>query len=75
MSYCHSVSLRDFFLRKKHIKATLFPISANTFDNLGEANLKDGQIKLAIENYKKSLELNPNNTNAMKILKSLKTAK
>ena len=75
MSYCHSVSLRDFFLRKKHIKATLFPISANTFDNLGEANLKDGQIKLAIENYKKSLELNPNNENVKEILNQLQSTK
>ena len=49
-----------------------YPKSWNVYDSLGEAYLKDGQEELAIENYKKSLELNPNNTNAQKVLKNLK---
>ncbi len=34
--------------------------------------MKNGQIVLAIENYKKSLELNPNNNNAREMLRQLK---
>jgi pimeloyl-ACP methyl ester carboxylesterase len=49
-----------------------FPDSANVYDSLGEAYLRNGQKNLAITNYKKSLELNPNNTNARKVLKELK---
>ena len=43
--------------------------SWNVYDSLGEALLKDGQTGPAIENYKKSLELNPGNENAKKVLK------
>lgn len=35
--------------------------SANSYDSLGEAYLKDGNKKLALLNYKKSLEMNPDN--------------
>jgi dienelactone hydrolase len=43
----------------------------NTYDSLGEAYMNDGQTDLAIKNYKKSLELNPQNTNAVEMLKKL----
>lgn len=49
-----------------------YPESANTYDSLGEAYMNHGDKELAIENYKKSLELNPDNTNAVEILKRLK---
>ncbi len=52
-----------------------YPNSSNTYDSLGEAYLSDGQKDLAIKNYEKSLELNPNNTNAQKVLKELKRKK
>ena len=48
-----------------------YPNSWNVFDSLGEAYLADGQKDLAIKNYEKSLELNPDNTNAQKVLKNL----
>ena len=48
-----------------------YPESWNVYDSLGEAYLKDGQKDLAIKNYEKSLELNPNNQNAKKILKQI----
>lgn len=38
-----------------------FPQSADAYDRLGEAYLKMGQKDLALESFKKSLELNPNN--------------
>lgn len=45
-----------------------YPKSANAYDSYGEALMKDGQKEAAIENYKKSLELNPGNTNATEML-------
>lgn len=48
-----------------------FPKSANAFDSLGEAYLEAGNKDLAIENYKKSLLLNPDNKNAEEVLKGL----
>ena len=50
-----------------------FPSSWNVYDGLGEAYMKSGNIELAIENYKKSLELNPKNSNAEDMLKKLLT--
>ncbi|RLJ99655.1 serine hydrolase [Tenacibaculum discolor] len=50
-----------------------FPESYDAYDSLGEAYMKDGQIKKAIKNYQKSLELNPDNTNAVEKLKELKS--
>jgi len=52
-----------------------FPGSWNVYDSLGEAYLKDGQTDLAIKNYKKSLELDSNNKNAMNVLKELEETK
>jgi len=48
-----------------------FPQSANAYDSLGEAYLESGDKKLAGENYKKSLELNPDNENAREVLKKI----
>jgi tetratricopeptide (TPR) repeat protein len=52
----------------------LFPGSWNAYDSLGEAYMRAGQKQLAIDNYKKSLELNPANDNAKEKLKVLDTA-
>jgi len=46
-----------------------FPQSANAYNSLGEAYMKNGDKKNAIKNYQKSLDLNPGNTNARDILK------
>lgn len=48
-----------------------FPNSANVYDSLGEGCMLDGNKAAAIKNYKKSLELNPNNDNAKKMLQQL----
>lgn len=49
----------------------MFPNGANTYDSLGEAYLRNNDRDLAIKNYKKSLELNPKNANAIEVLKKL----
>jgi tetratricopeptide (TPR) repeat protein len=47
------------------------PRSWNVYDSLAEAYAENGQRELAIENYKKSIELNPQNTNGIDRLKRL----
>lgn len=46
----------------------LFPKSWNAYDSYGEILLKMGDRNKAIEMYKKSIDLNPNNENGKKIL-------
>lgn len=53
------------------LNVELFPKVWNTYDSLGEAYMLNGNVKLSIVNYKKSLELNPKNTNAIEKLKQL----
>jgi len=48
-----------------------YPEYANGYDSLGEAYMKNGDNERAIENYKKSLDLNPGNTNARDMLEEL----
>jgi CubicO group peptidase (beta-lactamase class C family) len=52
-----------------------YPQGFNTYDSLGEAYMTNGDTELSIKNYKKSLELNPQNGSAIAMLKRLeKTA-
>ena len=53
----------------------LYPKSANGYDSLAEACMKNGQNELAIKNYEKSLELNPENQNARDMLKKLRKSR
>jgi len=50
-----------------------FPDSWNAYDSLGEAYMEHGDKQLAIKNYRKSLELNPENKNALDRLKRLES--
>lgn len=49
-----------------------YPQSSNVYDSLGEAYMKTGQKDLSIQNYEKSLQLNPKNDNAVRQLKKLR---
>ena len=49
----------------------LYPGSANAYDSLGEAYMANGDKQLAVVNYRKSLELDPHNQNAVNMLKKL----
>lgn len=55
-----------------HINIVAFPDSWNAYDSLGEAYAMKGLIDLAIENYERSLEMNPENSNAEAWLERLK---
>lgn len=62
-----SAALRIFELNTRE-----FPASSNAYDSLGEAYAKAGQKDRAIQAYTKALELDPNNLNSQKMLRSLK---
>ena len=48
-----------------------YPQSFNVYDSLGEAYMINGDKELAIKNYQKSVELNPQNTGGIEMLKKL----
>jgi CubicO group peptidase (beta-lactamase class C family) len=53
------------------LNAFLYPDSANVYDSLAEAFEANGEREQAVKNYRRSLELNPNNKNAARRLKQL----
>jgi len=53
------------------LNAMLFPASANVYDSLAEAYATNGFPELAIKNYRRSVELDPGNTNAVRQLQKL----
>ena len=53
------------------LNTELYPDGFNTFDSYGECLVKLGEIEKGIAAYKKSLELNPKNDNAGKVLQEL----
>jgi len=55
------------------LNAKTYPESSNVYDSLGEAYMNDGQIELAIKNYRKSLELDPGNGNAQQMIKQMQS--
>jgi len=68
------------YLQDKHVEAAiavfeanteLFPKAFNTWDSLAEAHKDAGHRDQAIEYYRKSLALNPDNQNAKKMLAEL----
>jgi CubicO group peptidase (beta-lactamase class C family) len=53
------------------LNVEMFPQSANVYDSLGESYAAAGNKELALANYRKSLELNPDNTNAREFIQRL----
>src|SRR5262249_5028375 len=62
----------DLAIKLFHRNVDEYPESSNVYDSLAEAYAAAGKKDLAIANYEKSLQLNPNNTNAVEWLKKLK---
>ena len=60
-------------IRIFQLNVQLHPQSWNVYDSLGEAFMKNGDKQLAIQNYTKSLDLNPKNNNATQMLKKLQS--
>ncbi|MCA6408352.1 MAG: tetratricopeptide repeat protein, partial [Cytophagales bacterium] len=57
------------------VNMQLYPSSANVYDSYGEALAKNGDIELAITNYKKALAIDPKNKNTAKALAELQEKK
>ncbi len=53
------------------LNARSYPNSYNVYDSLAEAYMLSGETRMAVSNYRKSLELNPANANAREKLKQL----
>jgi thiol-disulfide isomerase/thioredoxin len=52
----------------------LFPSSGNVYDSLGEAEVKNGDRAASLRDYAKSLELDPSNRNAERMLAEIRAA-
>lgn len=53
------------------LNAETYPQSGNVYDSLAEAYMINGEKELAIANYRKSVQLDPANKNAVEMLKKL----
>lgn len=58
-------------LQTFHAASLIFPKSWNVYDSYGEALLQCGKKEEAVKMYQKSLELNPENTNAKEVMKKM----
>jgi tetratricopeptide (TPR) repeat protein len=58
-------------IRILQLNVEAYPQSSNVYDSLGEAYMDDGSKPQAIANYQKSLQLNPKNSGAAKMLQKL----
>lgn len=71
-----------YLLRGKHDEAAAimklniakYPDDANSYDTLGEVYMVKGERALAIENYRRSLSMDPSNRNAVEMLRKLGAA-
>jgi Flp pilus assembly protein TadD len=54
------------------LAARLYPDSFNAYDSLAEAYEAAGELDLAVQNYTRSLALNPGNTHASERLRALR---
>ena len=61
----------DYALAIFKLNRDTFLNSSNVYDSYGEALLKSGDKEKAIENYLKSVELNPGNDGGISVLKKL----
>ena len=57
------------------VNTILYPNSSNVYDSYAEACMKIGDLDLAIENYKKSLSLDPDNQNAEEMIQEIQKRK
>ena len=58
-------------IRILELNVEAYPRSSNAYDSLGEAHMEDGNKAQAIADYRKAIQLNPNNGNAAAMLRKL----
>ncbi|QXD13828.1 class A beta-lactamase-related serine hydrolase [Rhodocaloribacter litoris] len=56
------------------LNVEMFPNAYNPYDSLGEAYMVQGDLRRALENYQKSVELNPENEHGARMIKRLRAA-
>jgi tetratricopeptide (TPR) repeat protein len=61
----------DEAIKVLSLNTQLFPNSWNTWDSLAEAYMKKGETHIATGFYKKSIELNPNNSYAKEMIEKM----
>jgi len=61
----------DLAIEVFKLNVKLFPDVANVYDSMGEAYMNKGEKDLAIENYKKVIDMDPQNQNAKRMLDKL----
>lgn len=73
----NSIRKKDFDRAEEifRLNTEYFPASANAWDSLAEVHMIKDDKDLAIKYYKKSLELNPENKNAVNQIKKMKSEK
>ena len=54
------------------LNVEVYPDSGNAYDSLAEAYMKNDETELAVRNFEKSLELDPENENAKEKLRTLR---
>jgi mono/diheme cytochrome c family protein len=62
----------DVALEIFELNVELHPLAWNTHDSLGESLMLLGETQRAIRSYERSLELNPDNANAVEMLRRLR---
>lgn len=67
--------LTDYAIAVFTANTKLFSEISNTYDSLGEAYLISGNKELALENYKKAFEINPENKNVERIINEINQKK
>jgi uncharacterized membrane protein len=58
-------------IRVFQLNVEAYPQSSNVYDSLGEAYMDDGDRGEAVANYRRAVQLNPNNRNAATMLEKL----
>jgi predicted alpha/beta superfamily hydrolase len=69
---CISLKLYDKAYNLFKMNIEYYPTSDNVYDSMGELLALKGDTTGAIENYEKSLNINPENTNAKNMIKKMK---
>lgn len=69
----HALAKKDFegAIELFRLNCELYPGSSNAFDSIGEAYMLSGNFFMAAESYRHSVELDPKNQNAVKMLEKL----
>jgi len=64
---------KDLVLAEKYFQMNIdaYPQSSNVYDSMGELLLNKGDTLQALQLYKKSLDLDPNNQNASKVIQAV----